>query len=220
MNYMNAHRDAMEEPRDEDNGAQAKKVAIAVPDANEACRVKNAMLKIEHKLNVEIGFGWWKKYVAAAFWGNMSMPVNLAITLLTALTAAQTTTGNMLPHSSSVGISLATLVLSVLNTFFRPHVQMTENIKLMSRWTEIGNTFESVYYSENESFADHKRRLRDYQRIQQEVNAIQNGQSPEHQNFLTDLIHVVVRATVLKSRDKWLDLEHEAPPVAAEVSIA
>ncbi len=156
--------------------------------------------RLENKLNADIGFAWWNKYVAAAFWSNLSLPLNLTITLLTALTTAQTATENLLPRKSYVALSIVALVISVLNTFFRPHTQMMENIKVMSKWTEFGNKFESIYYSDSD-----RSRLKEYQALQNEINMYENSQSPESRNFLTDLIHIVVRASCLKKRDKWLD---------------
>lgn len=40
---------------------------------------------------------------------------------MTALTTAQATTDNLLSQQNYVALCLATLILSVLNTFFRPH---------------------------------------------------------------------------------------------------
>lgn len=60
-------------------------------------------------------------YTYAAFWSLTSTPINLAITIFTALTTAQTTTGSILGESSSTGIGIATLILSVINTFFKPY---------------------------------------------------------------------------------------------------
>lgn len=177
-------------------------------------KYRDAMRKIEHKLNVEIGFGWWKRYIAAAFWSNLSLPINLSITLMTALTTAQATTDNLLSQRNYVGLSIATLVMSVLNTFFRPHEQMNANVKLMGKWTEFGNRFESVYYSEySDCLADYKKRLREYEEIQNDVNAFQNTMTPEMQNFMTDCLHIIARLTVLKRRDKWLDLDNTASDV-------
>jgi hypothetical protein len=185
------------------------------PDSDTAT-ARSAMLRIQHKLNIDIGFGWWKRYIAAAFWSNMSMPLNLAITLLTALTTAQATTDALLNHSTYVGISIATLILTVLNSFFRPHAQMTDSIKLMSRWMEFGNKLESIYYSTSDaedatdSTDAYTVKQRAYEALQAEINAFENSMSPESHNFLTDMIHVVARLTVLNARDKWLDLDMSA----------
>lgn len=43
---------------------------------------------LENKLNVDIGFYYWKRYVAGSFWAQLATPINLAITLMTALTTA------------------------------------------------------------------------------------------------------------------------------------
>ena len=77
---------------------------------------QEAMKKLEARLNKDLGFSWWKKYIAAAFWSNISTPVNLAITILTALTTGQATTSNLLSQRTYVNISIATLLLSVINT--------------------------------------------------------------------------------------------------------
>jgi hypothetical protein len=45
------------------------------------------MIKLENKLNGELGDMWWNKYVGGAFWTNISTPINLAITILSAVTA-------------------------------------------------------------------------------------------------------------------------------------
>ena len=39
-----------------------------------------------NSLNKNIGTYWWKKYITTAFWKNISTPINLSITILTALT--------------------------------------------------------------------------------------------------------------------------------------
>lgn len=164
-------------------------------------RVDIAIKRLEIKLNGDIGYAWWNKYVAAAFWSNVSLPLNLTITLLTALTTVQTTTENLLPRDSYVALSIMTLVISVLNTFFRPHAQMMESIKIMSKWTEFGNKFESIYYGDTQP---QKTRLKDYQSLQNEINVYENSESPESRNFLTDMIHMLLSRCCMKRRDMWL----------------
>jgi hypothetical protein len=78
---------------------------------------------LEDKLDGEIGNHWWKLYIASAFWSNVSTPINLLITLLSAVTAGQASTENMLSHSTFLKISVTSLIVSTLNTFFRPHQQ-------------------------------------------------------------------------------------------------
>jgi hypothetical protein len=54
---------------------------------------------LRNKLDKEIGYNYWKKYVASAFWSQISTPINLTITFLTAVTTAQSQSENLLSHS-------------------------------------------------------------------------------------------------------------------------
>lgn len=161
--------------------------------------------QLEHKLDVDIGLYWWKQYVASAFWGNISLPVNLAITMMTALTAAQATTSNLLSHDAYVGINIATLVLSVLNTFFRPHAQLSENIKIMNEYGAFGARFETIFYTPNLTPEDRTRRLEALRQLKNDMNTYKNALSPDTRNFMTDLIYIAAKYTILRQHDKWLD---------------
>ena len=159
-------------------------------------------MPLDQKLNANIGFAWWKKYVAAAFWSNRSTPINLSITLLTALTTAQASTENLISQKVFIGLSVTTLILSVINTFFRPHAQMMENVKLMNQVQVIGNEFEEVYYSD----MDLQVKQNKYKEIIKKLNTYEEQLSPETRNFFTDLIHVLCRLTCLKGeKETWLE---------------
>jgi hypothetical protein len=180
--------------------------------------VRLTMRRLERKLNTEIGFMWWKKYVAAAFWSNVSTPINLAITLMTALTTAQATTENLLPERTYVSMSISALVLSVLNTFFRPHVQMSDTIKTMNEWAQFGNRFERIYYSNFDSFEDWTRRSEAYTQLQHDLHAFQSAsQTPDSQNFLTDLVHILAHITCLRGREHWLEMDEDEGDQAGAV---
>jgi membrane protein required for beta-lactamase induction len=168
--------------------------------------IQNATSVLERKLNKELGFHWWRSYVASAFWSNVSTPINLAIMLLTALTTAQATTESLLPRSSYVGVSIATLVLSVLNTFFRPHEQMTQNVKTMQEWHALGSEFERIYYTNT---TDWVQRHAEYVRMQQELSRQEAACGPHERNFMTDLLHLVARNTVLRGKEHWLYMDEE-----------
>jgi hypothetical protein len=213
--YKN-HKTSMTEPQRTDvavgpdpaiaTAATPPTVVRVDPDPSPTHR---AMRALEDDLNAVLGFYWWKKYVAAAFWSNVSTPVNLAITLLTALTTAQATTQQgLFSERAYVGTSIAALVLSVLNTFFRPHQQMSEAVKTMKRWSDFGAAFEAVYYSDGRTPEDWARRLQAYRALHAEIQAFKSEQTPEQQNFLTDLMHIVVRATCLgprARRERWME---------------
>jgi hypothetical protein len=166
---------------------------------------QEAMKKLEDRLNKDLGFSWWKKYIAAAFWSNISTPVNLAITVLTALTTGQATTNNLLSQRAYVNISIATLLLSVINTFFRPHDQSATMVKIMNKFQSFGSNFEEIYYTDNNDLNDYKRRFDAYTTLQSAINAYKNqDSSPESQNFLSDFIHMVARFTLLQKREEWI----------------
>ena len=121
------------------------------------------MKNLEEKINEDLGFKWWKKYIAGAWWNQISTPMNLSITLLTAITTAQTTSSGFLPEDVYKGISIATLIISVLNTFFKPSAKMSENMKDMNDWTKLGGIFEEIYYRGNEDIA---KKIDDYKKLQ------------------------------------------------------
>jgi hypothetical protein len=171
---------------------------------------KNEYMKeMETKLNNEIGYRFWKRYVNAAFWSYLSMPINLSITMLTALSTGQATTDNLLPKTIYVNVALATLVLSVLNTYFRPYIQMTKNVELMNKWNDLGCEFESIMYSENKHLSHVEYRLKKYEKLMQSVNDLKKQEVLETQNFLTDSIYLGIRSVnwCLKDRDSWLSLD-------------
>ena len=166
------------------------------------------MMQLQNKINGELGDLWWNKYVGAAFWSNISTPINLAITLLSAVTAGQATTNNMLSNSVFFKISVTSLLLSTLNTFFRPHSQLMENMNTIKAINEFGAKFETIYYSENSSQTDFERRYNEYKKLSQEFNKYQIEQTPEQQNFITDLIYWLIRKySCLKNSYKWLDVD-------------
>jgi len=164
---------------------------------------------LETKINTEIGYRFWKKYVNAAFWSYISLPINLSITMLTALSTGQATTNNLLPKSLYINISLATLIISVLNTYFRPYVQMNQNIEYMNKWSVLGCQFEEIYYSENKTIEHIQSRITKYENVMKSINDLKKAEILETQNFLTDSIHLALRSCYccLKNKNSWLALD-------------
>lgn len=167
------------------------------------------MEKLETKINNDIGFRFWSKYVSSAFWSNISLPINLSITMMTALSTGQATTENLLPKGLYVNISIATLVISVLNTYFRPHVQMNKNLEMMNKWNVLGCEFETIYYSEKKTLVDYERRIREYEEFMKKVNDLKKTENLETQNFFTDVIYTILRSgnCFLKHNNSWLALD-------------
>ena len=69
-------------------------------------RIRKRKIKIENKLNSDLGYLYWKKYIAGAFWANISTPINLTITILTAIMSGQATTNNLIPQNIYINISI------------------------------------------------------------------------------------------------------------------
>jgi hypothetical protein len=176
------------------------------------------MVEIETKINIEIGYRFWKKYVNAAFWSYVSLPINLSITMLTAVSTGQAATNNLLPKSLYVNISLASLVISILNTYFRPYVQMNQNVDFMNKWSVLGYKFEEIYYSENKTLDQVNARLEKYAELLKNINELKKAEILETQNFLTDSIHLALRscACCLKNKNSWLALDETLKQEDAE----
>lgn len=164
------------------------------------------MNNLEEKINKDLGVKWWKKYIGGALWNQISTPMNLSITLLTAITTAQTTSSGFLSENVYKATSIATLIISVLNTFFRPNVRMTENIKDMNEYTKLGCEFELIYYRGDE---DIDKKIEDYKKVLMKLNELKFSESPEKQNFITDIIHLIALKTCLKYNKNYIDIKNK-----------
>ncbi len=161
-----------------------------------------AMVNLEAKINEDLGFRWWKKYIGGAFWNQISTPINLSITLLTAITTAQTTSnGGFISENTYKSLSITTLIISVLNTFFKPNTKMTQNIEDMNEWTKLGCIFEEIFYREE----DIVKKLEDYKKLQMRISELKYKESPEKQNFVTDLIHACCLKTFLRDNRLYIN---------------
>ena len=181
------------------------------------------LVDLNNKLDHQIGFYWWKKYIAGAFWSNMSTPINLTITLITALTTGQAATKDLIPDNIYINLSIAVLVISTLNTFFRPHLQMMENVNSMQKWTEFGCKFSNIkndieknkdgkYIFDLENPKNLKHKIGLLRDLQKTINAHITTITSVNQNFLTDLIHIFARKTCLGNKERWTYLEEANYP--------
>jgi hypothetical protein len=169
---------------------------------------------IEEKLNTDIGWYYWKKYIAAAFWSQISMPINLTITLITAITTAQANSPNFISDDIYKQITYVSLILTVLNTFFRPYEKLQKNLEYMKKWHEMGILFEKTFYSKKNNNYDLEKRSTEgsleestleYTTLHDSVNELRKKEGPEMINFLTDFIHLVCHYGCLRNKSKWLD---------------
>lgn len=177
--------------------------------------------KIKHqnflqvKIDHEIGYNYWKKYVAAAFWCQVSTPINLTLTFLAAITTAQANTRELISDSIFEKITIVTLVITTLNTFFRPHTQYSQNTAMLQKWNDVGIKFEKEYYKKTyvRFFSDDELRsietkIKSYEDIQDDVHAIRKGEGGGAINFLTDLIFLLSYSTCIRKYKRWLDMDN------------
>jgi len=160
------------------------------------------MSSLKDKLDNDLGFYYWKYYIAGAFWSNIATPINLCITILSALISGQANTDSLLSPNLYKDLSIALLLLSTINTFLRPHIQMNENVQMKNKYDAIGTEFERVYFSD--STIEEKKEA--YGVIAEKLDQIRINDSPVSQNYLTDLIHIICRQTCLSTKNQWLSL--------------
>lgn len=172
---------------------------------------KNYQNRKRDKINRDISWFYWKKYVAAVFWAQLSTPVNLSITLMTALTTAQANAPDLLDVEIYKKLTIATLVLTVINTFFRPHEKSQQNKDYMKQWNAIGIEFEKVYYSKKNnvvnSYAGSDEAIDDYQTVEDNINELRQKEGPDVTNFVIDFIHIICYFTCLKKYKVWIQMD-------------
>ena len=161
------------------------------------------MNQLESNINETLGFYFWKNYIATAFWSNVSTPINLAITLLTALTTGQAATNNLLSHNTFVTISITTLILTTVNTFFRPHSMMMNNAEKVKKWNSLGITFEELYYGDIEKISLEDK-ITSYIKLQTNINQLRRDDDIVNKNYCSELIFLISEHTCLK-KSKYKD---------------
>jgi hypothetical protein len=159
------------------------------------------------KLDKEIGHNYWKRYVASAFWSQISTPINLTITFLTAISTAQAQNDSVISQEIFAKLTIVSLVITTLNTFFRPHTQYASNKENMNKWREIGIRFEKEYFNrlEEKSEASCDQKIIAYLKLQEDVDALRTSEGSELVNFLTDFLYFIAHNTCLRRYKCWLD---------------
>jgi len=164
---------------------------------------------LRHKLDKEIGYNYWKKYVASAFWSQVSTPINLTITFLTAITTAQSQTQSFLSQNIYSQIAITSLIITTLNTFFRPHTQYAANTEYLSKWKEQDIEFEKEFFNriEDETTEIYQTKIEKYQALQEKVDVLRKSEGTDMVNFLTDFIFLICYSTCLRKYRRWLDVD-------------
>lgn len=160
------------------------------------------MSQLKEKIDKDLGFYYWKYYIAGAFWSNIATPINLTITILSALVSGQANTDSLLSLTLYKNLSIALLLLSTVNTFLRPHIQMNENVQMKKKYDALGSEFEKIVFSNISEI----QKIKNYELIAEKIDQLRINDTPVSQNYLTDLIHIICRNTCLIEKNLWLNL--------------
>lgn len=160
------------------------------------------MSQLKEKIDKDLGFYYWKYYIAGAFWSNIATPINLTITILSALVSGQANTDSLLSLTLYKNLSIALLLLSTVNTFLRPHIQMNENVQMKKKYDALGSEFEKIVFSN----ISESQKIKNYELIAEKIDQLRINDTPVSQNYLTDLIHIICRNTCLIEKNLWLNL--------------
>jgi hypothetical protein len=157
--------------------------------------------RYDDAINKDTGYYWWKRYIYAGFWSVSSNPINLCITIFTAITTGQSATGSLFGESVTTSISVSTLILSVINTFFKPPEQLRLNQVLKDKWADLGVEYEEVHYQISHSIADKKKKLENIQKLYSKVVSLKKN---DDTNYFIDLIFLLARFMCIRKEIKWL----------------
>ena len=163
--------------------------------------MESEIKRYDNAINKDTGYYWWKRYIYAGFWSVSSNPINLCITIFTAITTGQSATGSLFGESVTTSISIATLILSVINTFFKPPEQLRLNQSLKDKWADLGLEYEEVHYMISHSINDKKRKIENIQKL---YTKVVNLKKNDDTNYFIDLIFLVARFLCIRKEIKWL----------------
>ena len=157
--------------------------------------------RMEDKLDKMLGFYYWRTYWATSLWSNIATPINLSITIFTSLMATHSSSNaGLISDEMNMKINLVTFFISIINTFFTPQKQFNTLNEYLSKWSEYGNKFEKIIYSDE----DIATKTDEYIKLLDDVNTLHKDQFSKHRNFVTDLLHVFIRVVFMKSNDRWM----------------
>jgi len=174
---------------------------------------KENMEFVESKLNKLLYNSWYRKYVSYMFWNNIGTPLNLSITLLSALTATSASNSPVFSENTITSIQISILVISALNTFFRPYVQANNTLKFMLEIQKHGAKFDEIYYTPKSLFkkAEYNEVTEKYKKVFSEFNKYASENSLEQKNIVIDILFLILVNTLLRKEEKdkeWVKLDY------------
>ena len=152
------------------------------------------------KINETIGYYWWKQYFYTGFWSYITTPINLAITVITALTTGQSATNGLISSNSTTVLGGIALLLSIFNTFFKPNDQYNLNKNALKQWADIGTSFDEIYFDKvsDDNHKDTEKREK-LSKLQDLFKKVSNLKKNNESNFLIDIIFIILRCICLRN---------------------
>ena len=161
------------------------------------------------KINEDIGYYWWKRYIYTAFWSNISTPINLAIIILTAITTGENVTQNLIGKETATILGVAVLFVSIFNTFFQPNEQFAQNKKILADWLVVGSHFDEIYYDKVYTPEEKYMRLKKLEDLFKTLSALKRTNDS---NLLIDLLYAMIRCLCLCGNISWIDIKKTVTP--------
>jgi len=168
----------------------------------------NDISKLTKKINRDIGFYWWKRYLYCGFWSNISTPINLSITVLTALTTGQSATQSIVSDRTSTILGSIVLFVSIFNTFFKPNDQVASNVAILKKWQEHGAEFEEIVYLPEGTEHEQKAKLQRLTELFKKTNLLKRD---THLTQCIDMLVYCIQQCCLRNHLHWINLEEDNP---------
>ena len=160
----------------------------------------NKVAELKVYLDTWIGFYYHEQYYCTWFWTNISMPINLALTLSTALMAAQaSSTSSLLSEHDYMILSFTTMILTTVNSYFKPQIKSMESNSVLTKWIELGYKLDDIIFS-IKSIEDQYSSYKDLFVDMNKQAASQAG----NRNFLTSWWHFGLRKWYGASSENWI----------------
>ena len=181
---------------------------------NELAEIDREILGYIKKINQTIGYYWWKQYIYSAFWNYITTPINLAITVMTALTTGENATQGLISSSTATTLGVIVLCLSLFQTFFRSNDQYNINKAELAKWSALGTKFDGLYMDkvtdDNSITRDKEKhdKLANLQELFQEISQLKRD---NQSNVCIDFFFVCLKCMCLRNNKiNWMkDLSAE-----------
>lgn len=158
------------------------------------------------KINTDIGYYWWKRYIYSAFWSNVSTPINLSIVVFTALTTGQAATQTLLSPQTTTILSSVTLFVSIFNSFFKPYEQLTQNQQILQDWAKIGDEFDEIYYNRVYTREEKLARLVSLEKLFKSMSTLKRAND---NNYCIDCMFIFIRLICIRKNITWVQIKED-----------